>query len=75
MKSRIDQHVAARVKELRIQQKISQANLASELGLSKGFIGKVEGLNYPSHYNIKHLNTLAKILNCSPRDFLPEKPM
>lgn len=53
----------------------SQADLAYELGMSVGFIGKVESANYPAHYNIKHLNLLAKILGCSPQDFLPKKPI
>jgi len=26
-------------------------------------------------YNLIHLNELAKLFKCSPRDFLPEKPL
>jgi hypothetical protein len=43
--------------------------------MSVGFIGKVESMKYLSHYNLKHLNQLAKILGCSPQDFLPKKPL
>lgn len=60
---------------MRTEKGISQADLANELSMSVGFIGKVESLKYPSHYNLKHLNQLAKILGCSPQDFLPKKPL
>lgn len=75
MKSSIDNFVVSKVKEKRLEKKLSQAELAYELNVSVGFIGKVESANYPSHYNIKHLNQLAKILDCSPQDFLPKKPL
>ncbi len=75
MKTKIDLYVIARVKEKRLENNISQAELANELGMSVGFIGKVESPKYPSHYNIKHLNQLAKILDCSPQEFLPKKPL
>ncbi|NLR56931.1 helix-turn-helix transcriptional regulator [Chitinophaga polysaccharea] len=75
MKSKIDLYVINKVKEKRIEKDLSQADLANELGMSVGFIGKVESSKYPSHYNIKHLNQLAKILECSPQDFLPKKAL
>jgi transcriptional regulator with XRE-family HTH domain len=75
MKSKIDQFVINKVRELRIEKNVSQADLANELGMSVGFIGKVESLKYPSHYNLKHLNQLAKILECSPQDFLPKRAL
>jgi len=75
MKSKIDQYVINKVREMRTEKGISQADLASELSMSVGFIGKVESMKYPSHYNLKHLNQLAKILGCSPQDFLPKKSL
>ena len=75
MKSKIDVYVINKVKEKRFEKNLSQADLANELNMSVGFIGKVESPKYPSHYNIKHLNQLAKILDCSPQDFLPKKPL
>lgn len=75
MKSKIDQFVIHKVKEMRLEKSLSQADLAYELDMSVGFIGKVESPNYSSHYNIKHLNDLARILKCSPQDFLPKKPL
>lgn len=75
MKSKIDQYVISRVKDKRVENNLSQADLANELGMSVGFIGKVESTKYSSHYNLKHLNDLAKILKCSPQDFLPKRPL
>ena len=74
-KSKIDTYVIERVKEKRIEKNLTQADLAYELGMSVGFIGKVESPRYASHYNLKHLNDLAHILKCSPQDFLPKKPI
>lgn len=60
---------------MRIAAKLSQANFAYELGVSAGFIGKVESPIYPTHYNLKILNNIAKILECSPQDFMPQNPL
>lgn len=75
MKTKIDSYVIAKVKEKRLEKNLSQADLAYELNVSIGFIGKAESPKYPTHYNIKHLNDLAKILKCSPQDFLPKRPI
>jgi transcriptional regulator with XRE-family HTH domain len=71
----IDNYVIGKVKEMRIKHKISQAELARLMDVSEGFIGNIESPNYRAKYNIKHLNDLAIIFNCSPKDFLPEKPL
>jgi transcriptional regulator with XRE-family HTH domain len=75
LKNKVDLYVIEKVKERRLAKELSQADLAYELDMSVGFIGKVESPNYPTHYNVKHLNDLAKILKCSPQDFLPKKPI
>ena len=75
MKTKIDLYVIDKVKEKRLEKNLSQADLAYELDMSVGFIGKVESNKYPTHYNIKHLNDLARILKCSPQEFLPRKPL
>lgn len=54
---------------------ISPATLAYGIGVSDGFISQVESPKSPSKYNLNHLNEIAKYLGCSPRDFLPEKPL
>jgi len=75
VKSKIDQYVIDQVKEKRLERNLSQADLAYELEMSVGFIGKVESSKYPTHYNLKHINHLARILKCSPQDFLPKRPL
>ena len=73
--STIEQYVIDKVKEKRMKMKLSQADIAHKLELSEGFIGNIESPNYRAKYNIKHLNELAKIFNCSPRDFIPKLPL
>jgi transcriptional regulator with XRE-family HTH domain len=74
-KSKIDLYVSNKVKEMRIAANLSQADLAYELGVSTGFIGMAESSAYPTHYNVQHLNDIAKILECSPQQFLPTTPL
>lgn len=73
-KSEIELYITKKVKEMRLEQGMSQADLAFKLGVSYGFIGQVESKKFPSKYNIDHLDKLAFIFKCSPKDFLPEKP-
>ena len=75
MKTAIEMFVIQKVKEMRIREGLSQAALADCLNLSKGFIGDVENPKSRAKYNLTHLNEIAKILNCSIGDFLPEQPL
>ena len=74
-KTELDIYVINAVKKKRIAAKISQAVLATKLEVSDAFIGQIENPKERAKYNINHLNKLAQIFNCSPRDFLPEKPI
>lgn len=71
----IEQFVINSVKERRIKEDISQAQLAHLLDVSEGFIGNVESPKYRAKYNLNHLNALARIFKCSPKDFLPKNPL
>lgn len=71
----IEQFVVDAVKKKRQEKGISQKDLAYELDKSFGFIGDVENPKERAKYNLNHINELAKIFKCSPRDFLPEKPL
>lgn len=71
-KTKIEQFVIDKVKEIRIQKGFSQDDIALFLDTSRGFIGQVESPNHSSKYNLNHINKLAIKLNCSPKDFLPE---
>ena len=78
MRSPIEQYIIDQVKAMRLKKKMSQADIAYALGFeSTGYIGLIESTNPENSeaYNIDHLNELAKILDCSPKDFWPERPM
>lgn len=75
MKLPIDLYVSRKVWMRRMELGLSQVKLAGALGISVGFVGMAESPGYKTHYNLKHLNTLAKILKCSPKDFLPPQPL
>lgn len=74
VKSDIETFVINKVKEMRERAKLSQSELAVRLDVSNGFIGQAESPNYPTKYNLNHLNKLALIFDCSIKDFIPEKP-
>ena len=67
----IEQFVIEKVRQIRNKKNISQAELAFAIGVSIGFIGKVESLKYNTKYNLNHLNSIAKALNISPQELLP----
>lgn len=73
--SEIDLYVINKVRELRVPQHLSQVKLSILMGLAEGAIGKIENPKERAKYNIRHINLLAKALKCSPKDFLPEKPL
>jgi ribosome-binding protein aMBF1 (putative translation factor) len=71
----IEQYVVDTVKKKRLEKGWSQKELAYELEKSLGFIGDVENPKERAKYNLNHINDLAKLFKCSPKDFLPEKPL
>lgn len=75
LKSKIDWYIISRVKEIRIKLGLEQDDLAIHLEVSNGFIGQIESPNHRAKYNNNHLNELAKLLKCSPKDFMPDKPL
>jgi transcriptional regulator with XRE-family HTH domain len=70
----IERFVIAKVKEKRESQGITQEELSLSLGKNIGFISQIEAPSKKAKYNIIHLNEIAKILKCSPKDFLPDQP-
>jgi len=73
--SPIEQYVIDKVKERRLALGITQKELSFLLEVSEGYIGLVESPNTDDKYSLKRLNDLARVLNCSPKDFLPEGPL
>lgn len=72
--SPIEQFVIDRIREMRKEKGISQRELSSLTELSIGFIGDVESPKSRAKYNLNHINDIAKALECSPKDFLPDEP-
>lgn len=72
VKTEIELYVINKVREKRTALNISQSELAMKLDLSVGFIGHIESPHFAAKYNLNHIMKLAKIFNCSPREFLPE---
>ena len=75
VKTPADIYVIEAIRKERMAQKVSQAMLAYGIGVSKGFIGMAESPKYDTKYNVNHINEIARFLGCSPRDFMPEKPL
>jgi transcriptional regulator with XRE-family HTH domain len=74
-KTPIEWYVIQRVREKRLERNLTQLQLSIELGFSEGYVGKIESKHLPDHYNLNHLNELARILKCAPQDFLPKRPL
>lgn len=75
LKSDIEFFVIMKIKEKRELAKLSQSDLAAKLDVSNGFIGQVESPKHPAKFNLNHINKLAEIFNCSPKEFLPDKAL
>lgn len=74
-KSKIDWYIISKVKEIRVAREIEQDDIAIHLEVSTGFIGQIESPNYRAKYNTQHLNEIAKLLKCSPKEFWPDKAL
>ena len=75
LKNKIDWFIINQIREMRLEKGLSQDDIALHLDLSKGYIGHIESPNFIAKYNTGHLNELAKLFKCSPKDFMPEKPL
>lgn len=71
----IEQFVIDAVKAKRLEKGMSIRDLADELNVSFTFIGNAENPKYRAKYNLEHINRLAKVFECSPKDFLPEQAL
>jgi len=73
MLTEIEIYVINKVKELRLKNGLSQAELADKINVSSGFIGKIESMKYNSKYNLNLINKVAKAFDISPQDLLPKR--
>lgn len=72
---KIELYVISRVKEIREEKNITQEQLSLAIGKNITFISQIEAPSKKAKYNIIHLNLIAKVLECSPKDFWPENPL
>lgn len=72
--TQIEQYIIERVKKMREDRNMSQAELADLMNVSHSFVGQIESSSYRTKYNLNHLNTLASIFKCPFDDFFPDKP-
>ncbi len=75
MVSKVDKYVIEKVREKRLEKGISQSVLAFEMEVSTSFIKLVESGKYGKKYNVHHINEIARVLECSLYDLLPENPI
>lgn len=75
LKSGIDLYIISQVKKKREDADLHQDDIAIHLNVSPAFISHIESPYQRAKYNNVHLNELAKLFKCSPKDFLPEKPL
>lgn len=74
-KNVVDWYIINKVREIRTAIGLSQQDIADHLGTSASFIGQIESPGSRAKYKTLHLNDLAKLFGCSPKDFWPEKPI
>lgn len=75
LKSKIDLYIIDQVKKKREDVDLQQDDIAVHLNVSPGFISHVESPYQRAKYNTSHINELAKLFKCSPKDFWPEKAL
>ena len=71
--SKLEQAVIDAVRKIRIERGWTQRDLSDYLEVSHGFVAKVESPKFRAKYNLQHIEKLSEILECSPKDFLPDK--
>ena len=71
----IELYIINKVKVMRTDLGLSQLELSQRLEMNDSFVSHVESNTKRAKYNVKHLNELAKVFNCSPKEFLPETPL
>ena len=74
-KNKVDWYIVNKVREMRTDRGYTQVDLADHLSVSAAYIGQVESPNTRAKYKTFHLNEIAKLFKCSPKDFWPERPI
>lgn len=71
----IELYLIEMVKKKRKELGLSQLELSQKLEMSDSFVSHVESAKKRAKYNVNHLNAIAKLFKCSPKDFWPDKPL
>jgi transcriptional regulator with XRE-family HTH domain len=71
----IERYVISKVREIRETKNVTQEELSLSIGKNITFISQIEAPSKKAKYNVVHLNLIAKALDCSPKDFWPEKAL
>lgn len=72
--TKIEKYILEIAMEKRLALNMSQRELSAAMGKATSFVSQVEARKNGAKYNINHVNDLAEAFDCSPRDFIPEKP-
>jgi len=69
--SALDLHVIDTIRKKREDLKISQAALSVDMDFSEKLIGSIENPSISTKYSLRHINLVAKALDCNISDFFP----
>jgi transcriptional regulator with XRE-family HTH domain len=72
---KLDIYIISKVRAMREKHGMSQLALSQALSVTESFVSNVESVTRREKYNLNHLNLLAKIFGCSPKEFLPDKSL
>ncbi|KAA6323201.1 hypothetical protein EZS27_027337 [termite gut metagenome] len=75
MKTQLDLFIIDKVREKRIEKKLSQQAFADNVNLSQSFVAHTENPRLREKYNINHIHTFARFFECSLYDFIPQFPI
>jgi transcriptional regulator with XRE-family HTH domain len=73
-KTEIDLYTAGILRKKREEKGWSQQKLSDLSGYSKGFINNIEQTKKDTKLSVNHINLFSEIFECSPKDFMPDKP-
>jgi len=64
-KSEYQEKVISKLKKLRMEQNISQAQLSEILSISPGLVGNIESYKYSHKYTLKQIKEICDYFKCT----------
>lgn len=74
-KTKVEWSIVKNVRGIRKAQGKTQRDIASYFEVTPGYIGQIETEGSASMYSFDNLNELARRLECSMKDFMPQEPL